>query len=514
MLNQFHDLLNHRKSPLPATSSRRAGGAPAVSEMRSADLEISMEHLAEVLNGRLTGFRPGIRLHHIATDTRTLKPGDLFWALKGDKHDGHLFLQDAAGKGACAAVVDETAACGDKATGIPLIRVNDTLRALGELASWHKRRLGLHSVAITGSCGKTSTKSLVAAIFEKKAPVISTYRNFNNLIGLPMTLLNATEQHKWAILEMGMNRPGEIGALARITEADIGLITNIGPAHLEGLRDLEGIAREKSSLWQNLSAGGTAVVNLDDPMICDRLAGFSGRIVGYTMDGAMNSISAETLRLLAWSPARNGTTLCIDISGRRHKIHLRLIGIGNIQNALAALATGYAAGMQVDDMAAALESVRPEAGRLEIKKTARWTILDDTYNANPASMKNALAALAFWADNGPRVAILGEMYELGMQAARLHRDTGFYAARTGISALMAVGSLGEEITKGAEEGGLSRERILNFKNRSELISYLKHRCGACPLLSSWILVKGSRMAGLEEVVETLAECNRSEKGGS
>ncbi|NDY42337.1 UDP-N-acetylmuramoyl-tripeptide--D-alanyl-D-alanine ligase, partial [Dissulfurirhabdus thermomarina] len=451
--------------------------------------------VAAATGGRLCGGGPDAWVAGVSTDSRRIAPGELFWALKGPRFDGHEFVGEALRRGAAGAVVQQDA-CGAHPGPLPggasrnvIIRVADTLRALGDFAAWHRRRIGLRVFGVTGSCGKTTTKDLVAAVLGRRWPTVATRGNFNNLIGLPLTLLGARPEDRWAVLEMGMNQPGEIRRLCEIAGPEAGLVTTVQPVHLEGLGDIEGVAAEKAALFAALPASGVAVVNLDDPRVRAAAEGLACRRVTWSLAGA----AGAEARCRRWEPRKDGTLAVFDLAGTVLECRLRLVGVVNVANALAAAAAGLAVGVPAAEIRAALEAAAPAPGRLRLAPLPGGRrLLDDTYNANPASMRAALETLARWAGDRPRVAILGTMFELGAEAAAYHEALGAAAAAAGLSHLVAVGEFADRVARGA--GGMPCTAL---ESTEALLEWLPaHAAGLCPE-GGFVLVKGSRGMGLE-----------------
>jgi len=473
-----------------------------IKERRTLPLNCPLRELARITGGCIIKGDPERRIGPISIDTRTLKKGDVFLAIKGENLDGHEFLAEATRKGADLLIV-ESKERPPEIRQIDCLLVEDTLKALGDIAAWNKERLGLRTVCITGSCGKTTTKDLISRIMSKAFKVVSTYRNFNNLVGLPLTLLNARKGHEFAVLEMGMNRPGEIERLSSIARPYIGIITNICAAHLEGLGDLEAVAREKAALFQAIDQNSWACVNLDDPLVMRYAKALTAKKVGYTLrDNDMPGLHG-LVRLLSWRPNDQGMKLFIDANGARLDLSIGLLGPGNVQNAVAATAVALTAGLGLNLIRDAISEVSPVPGRLFIESIKGWTVIDDTYNANPSSVKNAITTLRSWAGSNPRVVILGDMLELGRESARLHHEIGRFAKDAGVSTMLTVGRYSETILQGAIDNGLEEERAFSFPEGESLLDFIQESWSTIFPKGSWILVKGSRGMHLERVIETL-----------
>ncbi len=456
----------------------------------------------------------------LSTDTRTITPGELFWALRGENFDGNRFLPDALEAGASGAVVEPGALESLDLRDYPdafVITVPDTINALGEFAAWYRRRCGFQVVAITGSCGKTSTRSLAGAVCRTVYPCHETRGNFNNLVGLPLSMLGAPPDTMWGIFEMGMNQPGEIEALCAIATPDIGIITNIGHAHLEGLGSLEAIAEEKLTLWRALPASGTAVMNLDDSRVAAGAEYLKcNRIIGYSMRSCscVTGQKPEPEVLVCctgWSATDAGVRFGMRVVGAEGRmedmdINLSVPGEVNIVNALAAAAAGIAMRVPLEQIREGLEGASGVPARLEQYGLSNgWLLLSDYYNANPTSMKAALDALKQAARGRRRVAILGDMLELGAEAGRLHRELGRYAAESGVEMLLLAGEHAEDMAEGACEAGLADACIRVFPATCELSMWIRERGGIHIPEGAAVLVKASRGMAFEAVARAVEE---------
>ena len=439
------------------------------------------------------------RFGDIVTDSTKVKRGSVFVALKGERHDGHRFVGDAMRRGAQCVIVHRsvpTARLGKAA----VIRVGDTLKALGDLAHYRRQRLAPKILAITGSNGKTTTKEMVGAILEQasldghplRGKVLKTEGNFNNLVGLPLTLLRLQKRHKIAVVELGTNHPGEIQRLAEIADPDMGIITSVGAAHLEGLNSLAGIAREKGSLYRNIRAGGAIAVNLDDHWAKRLGAKFKGKKITYGKGGQVRAASARM---------RGGRRMevVLQTSRQRCKVRLNYLGQHNIANALGAAALTLGAGVKLAAVKRGLEQAKPFSMRMQIEDWHGIGVINDTYNANPASMRAALKTLAEIDSRGARVAVLGDMFELGKHSAKEHRQLGRAAARAGVDVLFVLGREAEQVRRGALQGGMRPERIVVGKDHGDLAAQLRARGKK----GDWLLFKGSRGMQMEKVLRQL-----------
>ena len=453
--------------------------------------QLTLEEVAKVL-GLVPGENyAGLALSGVSTDTRNIKPGDLFVALKGEMFDGHDYLEQAFDKGAAAAVVDRRKDLG----GRILLPVTDTLRALGDLAAYLRRRQPLKVVAITGSNGKTTTREMTVKILKQKFNTLAAKANFNNLIGLPLTLLDLRPEHQVAVLEMGMNRFGEISRLTEIADPDVALVTSVSPAHLEGLGGLEGVARAKGELYAGLKNGAMAVVNLDDPFVKRIAEIFPGSHLSFGFS-AEADIRARNVKYRGLK----GLSFELVTPEESVTIKLPLYGRHNVNNVLAAAAISLTLGLSPVQVRDALAEMKPFPGRLELKKLpGPIYLLDDTYNANPVSVKAALAVLLNLKGRGRMIAVLGDMLELGSQSEAAHACIGRQVAEMGLDLLIGVGPLTEILVRAAEKHGLPQNKLKWFENQMQAAVWLKSRLR--PL--DRVLIKGSRGMHLETVVDYL-----------
>jgi UDP-N-acetylmuramoyl-tripeptide--D-alanyl-D-alanine ligase len=373
------------------------------------------------------------------------------------------------------------------------VAVADTTRALGDMAAFNRKRSRISVVAITGSNGKTTTRQMTAAVISQQFSTLATAGNFNNQIGLPLTLLGLEPAHQWAVVELGTNNPGEIARLTEICTPNVGVITNIGPAHLEGLGSIEGVAQEKGSLLKGLPPNGNAVLNADDSRVrrLARQAACEVLLYGFAPEAA---VRAEDV-----AAAGAGTSFTLQLASESISIRLNASGRFMVTNALAAAAVGTLLELPAGKIKAGLEAFVPVSGRMNIQHTAQGIhIIDDTYNANPDSMKAALTTLKTMRAAARGIFVAGDMLELGPQAPALHSRVGALAAQSGISRLYACGAHAESVAAGARKAGLpaasavvgSREEII-----ADLIGWLKP--------GDWVLVKGSRGMAMEKVVAAL-----------
>jgi len=451
----------------------------------------SARDVAEWTGGNLLRGNADAQLSGVSIDSRAVAPGQLFVAIAGPNHDGHAYLEAANAAGAAGLLVarDRGLPSGD----LPVVAVDDTTRSLGALAAGHRARFDGPVVAITGSNGKTTAKEMCAAILDAGAPTLRNRGNLNNQFGLPLTLLAREAHHRRIVVELGMNHRGEIAALAAIARPRVGAVTNVGTAHIEYLGSREAIASEKGDLLAALPAEGVAVVNEED--------GFAAALADRTR-----------ARVLRFGRSDSADVHPADVSHDTAEFRFRLMTPGGetpvqiagldettLCNALCAAAAASAAGASLDEVTAGLAAYRPVAGRLErLDLPDGVVVIDDSYNANPQSMEVALQLLAR-SGNGRRVAVLGDMGELGDSAEQAHRDAGRLSAQLGIDFLVAVGSRAPLVAAGAREAGLAAARIHELPTSEEAGPPVR----ALLKPGDWVLVKGSRAMRMERVAQYL-----------
>ncbi len=456
----------------------------------------NVSDVLQATGGRLICGDEGTRFRAVSIDSRTIKVGDLFVAIGGQTHDGHNFLQQVFDKGALGVLVAEEYISKQflvPGQGELWMAVPDTLRALGDLAAFGRRKSNASVVAITGTNGKTTTKEMTAAVLGQAFNVLKTPGNFNNLIGLPLTLFGLTESHEWAVLELAMNHPGEIRRLAEIANPDIGLITNVEPGHLEGVKDIDGVMEAKGELLEGLGQDGTAVLNIDDERVCRLAERFGGRVVTFGIESSAE-VSGTPV-----SQTRAGSSFDLSWYDESIRVCLQILGKGAIYNALAAAAVGYRVGLSIEEVKKGLESAVSLPGRMEISTLPRGIhLINDTYNANPGSVAVAIETLCSLKGSGRGIFVIGDMMELGQHAQNAHKKIGILAARAGIAGLYATGEFADTVAEGAAGAGMDHRKI-TIGTKEQIVEALKERSGP----GDWILVKGSRLMAMEKVVEGL-----------
>ncbi len=427
----------------------------------------------------------------VCTDTRNITPGCLFVALKGERFDAHDFLAQAIAGGAAGLVVEDVTRLPPRSVPFVFV-VTDSLVALGRLARAHRERFTLPVVAVTGSNGKTTTKELVGSILATRGPALKTQGNLNNEIGVPLTLFNLDETHVAAVIEMGMNHAGEIARLTAIAKPDAGLITIVQPAHLEGLGSIEGVAAAKAELFHGLAPTATAVINVDDARIVLQAGDVTAKKLTW------GRAAGADVRLVAVEPrGRDGLSLRIAFRGAEYAVALNLVGDHNANNATGAFALALSIGYSPEECVKGLEAAHAHSRRLQILDAPNGvTVVDDCYNANPASMTAALQTVAQLAKNGRSVAVLGDMLELGAGEEKEHTDMGVTAATH--AALIAF--FGPRMKHAhAEAAKALGERARHFEDVPALVAWLTQELKP----NDTVLVKGSRGMKLERVVEAL-----------
>ncbi len=430
-------------------------------------------------------------------DTRTLSPGTLFVAIRGEQHDAHAFVADAVARGAAGLVIESGRALpAGLPEALPVLAVDDTTRALGALGAGHRSGFDGPVVAITGSNGKTTTKEMCAAILGVRAPCLRTPGNWNNNFGVPLTLLLREADHRALVVEIGMNHRGEIAPLVALARPTVGLLTNVGTAHIENLGSQEEIALEKGDLVAGLGPSAVAVLNADDPRALAQGARTRARVVTFGQKHSAD-VTAENVCALG----ERGYAFDLVSPAGRQAVHVPGLGETTVINALAAAAAALAAGAALGDVSAGLSRFRPVGGRMEqIHLPRNVIVLNDTYNANPQSMEVALRSLADLKGASRGLAVLGDMAELGDAAPDSHRATGGLVAALGIDWLFAVGRHAESTAAGARDAGMDPARIRVSEDHAATSAEVARILQG----NDWVLVKGSRSSRMERVVEALA----------
>jgi len=453
-------------------------------------MKFTLSRIAEFLSAR-GEFDPNALALGYSIDSRTIQPGKLFFAVKGERLDGHDYVQQALGKNAVAAVVRK-----DQierfATKRGLMAVDDTLVALQALGTAVRRLWAKPLVGITGSTGKTTTKEAIAHVLARRFHVLKSEGNFNNHFGLPLMLLKLEPEHDIAVIEMGMSHAGEIASLAKLAQPEIGVVTNVAPVHLEFFNSLADIARAKYELVQSLPAGGTAILNADDQYVSQFGRDFHGKVILYGISRPAN-IHAENVENLG----ALGSRFDVVVDSCRRTARLQLVGAHNIYNALAAVGVGLQQGLSLSDAVEALASLLPSDKRGQVVQLGNITVINDCYNSNPKAldaMTDALAAMPA----ARRIVVAGEMLELGPTAEELHRQSGRHIAEKKIDVLIGVRGLARQMVEPARTGGVRTEFLATPEEAGEWLAR-ETRDGDV------VLLKASRAVKLEKALEIWQE---------
>lgn len=457
--------------------------------------------LVKATGGTLLQGEDGQSLQGISTDSRTIRPGELFIALRGERVDGHTFIAAAMRRGATALLIADstllpTPLLTSAGVAAAVIRVADTERALQDLALAHRHRFTGVMVAITGSHGKTTVKELTAAVVQTHLSTFKAPGNLNNHVGVPLTLLQMDPSQQVAVFEMGMNHRGEIRRLCEIALPHIGVITNIGLSHVGYLGSIEHIQQAKGELIEALDAASTAIVNADDPRALALGQRAPGRVLTFGQ-GAQADVRGVVRQDLGFA----GVACTLYLDNTAWDVTLPLLGTHNLMNALAAAAVGVALGIPAERIVHGVQTYHGMYGRMVARHGADGIqLIDDTYNASPHSMQAALQFLAHLPVEGKRIAVLADMLELGEAAPQLHKDVGTLVAQSGIHHLVVLGPLAQHIAAGAREAGMGSASIHTATSHAEVLTCLT------PLLAPHdvVLLKGSRGMAMERVVEALA----------
>jgi UDP-N-acetylmuramoyl-tripeptide--D-alanyl-D-alanine ligase len=457
-------------------------------------MNLHLEEVAKAIDGALAG--PGnATARGYSIDTRTLNPGDLFFAVRGPRFDGHDFLKQAAEKKAVGAVVETSEIEASPSFGV--VRVKSTVDALQSLARFVRRQWGGPIVGVTGSAGKTTTKEIIAAVLAKKFTVMRSIGNLNNEFGLPLCLLRIEPSQTMAVLEMGMSAKGEIRKLASIAEPNEGVITNVNPVHLEFFDSIEGIAEAKAELLEGLVEPRVAFLNNDDFRVRAMADRFSGTVITYGIDSDA-TFKAHQVRDLGLG----GSAFTVRHSGRDMDFVLPLLGQHNVANAVAAVAVGISHEISWDDVRAAIAGIRPEKKRGEVVRFSEgFDVVDDSYNSNPKALTEMIRFLGKLQGYKRKIVVAGEMLELGSTAPELHRSCGREAAQAGAALIIGVQGEASFVLEGARQAGVDEARLRFAANSAEAGEILAREVRSGDV----VLVKGSRGVKLEQVLNALRQ---------
>jgi UDP-N-acetylmuramoyl-tripeptide--D-alanyl-D-alanine ligase len=452
-------------------------------------MKLPLSRIGELVSGSTTGGTPA---DPIATgysiDSRTIRPGELFFAVKGEKMDGHDFVPQAIAKGAVAAVVSQGKHA-QFSSALPLIVVEDTLVALQTLATAVRRLWGKPLIAVTGSAGKTTTKEAIAHVLATRLRVHKSEGNFNNHFGLPLMLLKLQPEHDIAVIEVGMSHSGEITALAKIAQPETGVVTNVAPVHLEFFNSIADIARAKYELIQSLPVNGTAILNADDEYVSQFGRDFHGKVVCYGL-GPTAAVRAENVE----SRGEQGSTFDVVVGGLREPASLPLVGAHNVHNALAAVAVALEHGFTLPAAVAALATLVPADKRGQVVRMGNITVINDCYNSNPKALAAMVDALATMPAQR-RIVVAGEMLELGPLGAEMHRESGRHIAHKGIDILIGVRGLAAEMVNAANGSRINAYFVASPEHAGEWLRQ-NTRDGDV------VLLKASRGVKLEKALDT------------
>jgi UDP-N-acetylmuramoyl-tripeptide--D-alanyl-D-alanine ligase len=456
-------------------------------------MNLRLDEISNALQGTLDGSSTR-EVSGYSIDTRTLKPGDLFFAVKGPRFDGHDFVAAALEKGAAGAVI-ENGRDATPTTGSAIIRVASAPAALAQLALHVRRLWGRPIIGVTGSAGKTTTKEMIAAVLSKKYSVLRSIGNLNNEFGLPLCLLRVNLNQTIGVLEMGMSARGEIRRLAAIAEPNEGVVTNVNPVHLEFFESIDGIAEAKRELVEGLIAPGTAYLNNDDPRVRAMAQGFGGKVVTY---GVLNDADFRATQV--GDLGLGGSSFTVAHEGSKHPFVLPLLGQHNVINAVAAIAVGATHDVAWSEIQSAISEIKPEKMRGEIVRLSPdISVINDSYNSNPKALTEMIRFLGRLPAASRKVVVAGEMLELGKESEELHRACGREAAAAGVSLLIAVQGMAREILEGARTAGMEASQLIFAETSQKAGEILAARVRQGDV----ILVKGSRGVKLEEALNPL-----------
>lgn len=460
-------------------------------------LDLTVQELCEILEAPLVGGSKALlrRKVNLILDSREAAPGTVFFPLVGARFDAHQFIPQVQEKGALMSVVNE-----NQVQSIPVkvhVPVANTNEALLRLAKGYQRKFNVKKVAITGSNGKTTTKDMLFTVLNSKFKTMATEGNLNNQVGVPMTLFRLKHSHEVAIVEMGTNAPGEIKPLSIAAEPNIAVITNVGYSHLEGLGTVENVFQEKITIAAGLQKSGTLVVNADDPLLSKLRSTTRYKVITFGVKRGL--VKPEGL---AWDE-----NACARFRVGRTQFQLTVPGIHNLYNALATITVATLMGVPKGKIAESLLEFRASKMRMEIHKCKGFQLVADCYNANPSSMKMALETVGSVASASRRIAVLGDMLELGAQSQNLHQEIGKRVPQMDFEMLCTVGAESEKIREGAIQAGMPVNRAMHFGNRTEMLEFLQGEIQQGDI----VLVKGSRGMKLEEIVEGLKNLTPAER---
>ena len=450
----------------------------------------TVQDIVRATQGALVVGDLAVPVTGVAIDSRALGVGEAFFAIQGHRLDGHDFVAEAASRGAACLVVHHVP--DPIPAGVPLVLVEDTTRALGRVAAYHRQRFAIPVVAVTGSNGKTTAKEMIAAVLSTRWRVLKPEGSFNNQWGLPLTLLRLTAEHEALVVEIGTNQKGEIAALSELAAPTVGVVTTVAPVHTEFLGSLEGVRAEKAALVQSLGPEGWAVLNADDARVSGMARETRARVITY------GRLATATVRAVG-DPIEEtgGMRVTLEVNGERREVALEFSGRHNVTNALAAAASGVVLGFSLEEIARGLQAARPAKGRCVWRDAGDVRILDDTYNANPASVRAALETVAAVRNGRRLVVVLGDMLELGDVTDPAHREVGRQVTASGAAEFVALGRHMLLAVQVAREAGLPE--AWHGTTFEDTVAHLLKRVAARDV----VLVKGSRGMRMERVADAL-----------
>lgn len=450
----------------------------------------TIKEILDCTGARLISGSPKREISGVSLDSRSIRENELFVALKGSRFDGHAFIEQARSQGAGAILFSDKAALIPSlksSNSLPILRVKDTVLALGALAHRYRMRFKIPVVAVTGSNGKTTTKEMLSCILGRRFNVLRNLGTENNHIGVPLTLLNLSQEHSCAVIEIGANHPGEIDRLSWMIQPSVGVITNIGPAHLKFFKSLKGVFAAKLELMRNLSKGAKLVINQDDQFL-SQLNNKKFKTITFGLN-RRSEFSAQIIRQV-----EGKTQILVN---KKYQITLSTSGRHNVYNALASIATARSFGISYREIKDALASFKAPPMRMQILDLNDIKIINDCYNSNPGSLRWALQFLRDYSTQGKKIVVCGDMLELGRRAEKLHSDIGKRIARGKLDFLITVGSLSKNIASGAYSAGMSKRLIRTYHDTAEAAKFLRKITGSGDI----VLIKGSRAMQMENVIE-------------
>jgi UDP-N-acetylmuramoyl-tripeptide--D-alanyl-D-alanine ligase len=451
----------------------------------------TVQEIVRATQGALVVGDLGVPVTGVSIDSRTLGVGEAFFAIVGHRLDGHEFIADAASRGAACVVAQNVP--DHVPSGVPLVLVEDTTRALGRLGAAHRAKFSLPVAAVTGSNGKTTTKEMMAAVLGARGKVLKPEGSFNNQWGVPLTLLRLTAEHQALVVELGCNQPGEIGYLAGLTAPTVGVVTTVAEVHLELLGSLDGVREEKAALVRAIRPAGAVALNADDPRVAGMAADTTARVITYG-----HAASAEVRAAGDVIEDARGLAFALEVAGRRERVSLAFAGRHNVTNALAAAAVGVAAGLSLPEIVTGLEHARPAKGRCVWREAGGVRILDDSYNANLPAMRAALDTADAHRGGSRLVVVLGDMLELGPLAEAAHVTLGREVVARGAAEFIGFGRHMKGAIEAAREAGLAE--VQHATTFEDTVAHVLKRVARGDL----VLIKGSRGMRMERVVDALA----------